>query len=140
MKPLVIDASVWVSAADPGESSSGPSQTFLSLVAVQGRPVALPDLAELEIACALSRRLRSPRQGRDLARRASDYPLVTTHPLSRSLLGRSVSVGTRRLLRSGDAIYAALAEVVGGDLVSWDRELVERAGAVTPEAWVERHR
>lgn len=140
MRPLVIDASVWVSAAEPKESWSGPSQAFLSVVAEQGHPVALPEFAKLEIACALSRRLRSPRQGRVLARRTFDSPLVTTHPLSRDLLQRSVSVGTRRLLRSGDAIYAALAEAVGGELVSWDKELVERVGAVTPEAWVERRR
>ena len=140
MRPLVIDASVWVSAACPQEPSSHLSQSFLAVVAAQRRPVALPEFAELEIACALSRRLRSPQQGRVFARRTSESPLVTTHPLSRGLLQRSVAVGARRFIRSGDAIYAALAEAVGGELVSWDKEMVGRVGAVTPAAWVERHR
>jgi len=48
-------------------------------------------------------------------------------------------MGTERFLRAGDAIYAAVAEAVDGEIVSWDKELVNRAGAVTPEAWVERY-
>ena len=139
MKPLVIDASVWVSAAGPGDGTSEPSQIFLSVVAKQRHPVALPEFAELEIACALSRRLRSPQQGRVFARRAAESPLVTTHPLSQALLQRAVAEGTERFLRAGDAIYAAVAEAVDGEIVSWDKELVNRAGAVTPEEWVARY-
>lgn len=112
------------------------SQVFLSVVAKRRHPVALPEFAELEIACAL---LRSLQQGHVFARRAAESPLVTTHPLSRALLQRAVAVGTERFLRAGDAIYAAVSEAVDGEIVSWEKELVNRAGAVTPEAWVARY-
>ena len=39
---------------------------------------------------------------------------------------------------AADALYAA-AENAGGDIVAWDEELVRRAGAFTPEAWLARH-
>jgi predicted nucleic acid-binding protein len=135
----VVDANVWVSALDRTELRSGVSRAFLGAVAASRHPIELPEFAEIEIACALSRRLRDTGQGRLIVRQALDFPLITWHPLSRLMIRRAVAVGTRRYLRCGDALYAAVAEAVGGEIVSWDEELVNRAGAVTPEAWVARH-
>ncbi len=139
MKPLVVDANVWVSALDRTELRSGASRAFLGAVGARRHPIALPEYAEVEVACALSRRLRDTGQGRLIARQALNFPLITWHALTRRMVRRTVAVGTERFLRSGDALYAAVAEAVGGEIVSWDEELVNRAGAVTPEAWVARH-
>lgn len=65
-----------------------------------------------------------------------DSPLVTEYSLHRTMLRRAVRVGTRMSVRSGDALYAALAEGMEGEVVSWDGELIERAGALTPEGWI----
>ena len=139
MNTLVIDASVWVSAADATDPLSGPSRAFLAGVVAREIPIALPGIAQLEIACALARRLRDAELGRDLAERMLASPLVTSHSLSRARLRDAVQVGTGRFLRSGDAFYAALAEGLGGSMVAWDAELVRRAGALTPRDWLERH-
>jgi predicted nucleic acid-binding protein len=135
---LIIDAGVWVSAADATDAFSEPSRAFLSSVARRANPIALPGLAELEIACALARRLRDAARGKDLADQMLRSPLITVHPLDPSLLRRAVEVGTRRLLRAGDALYVAAAELTGGEVVSWDEELIQRAGAVTPREWTEQ--
>lgn len=137
--PLVVDASVWVSAADRTDDLSGPSRDFLSAAAAAGIPVALPDFAELEVACALARRLRDPERGRALADGILRSPLVTVHPLDPTRLRRAVEVGTDKLLRAGDAPYAALSDETVGEVVSWDQELIERAGAITPRAWLVRN-
>ncbi|MCG8469356.1 MAG: PIN domain-containing protein [Gemmatimonadetes bacterium] len=137
MTVLVVDASVWVSAADATDAFSEPSRTFLSRVARRALPIALPDLAELEFACALARRLGDAERGKDLAAQMLRSPLIAVHSLDASLLRRAVEVGTRKLLRAGDAVYAAVAELTGGEVVSWDRELIQRAGAVTPREWTE---
>ena len=138
MTTLVIDASVWVSAVDSKDSRSDPSRRFLSMV-VDGRiPIVLPEYAELEIACALARRMRDAARGRRLAGRMLSSPLVAKHPLNRPAVLRAIQVGTRSFLRSGDSLYAALARSVEGQLVSWDRELIARAGAITPDSWIER--
>ena len=139
MKTLVIDASVWVSAADGSDARSQVSRSFLSLVVETEIPLALPEYAELEIACAMARRLRDAGQGRYLTRRMLESPLVTTHSSNRARLRNAVVVGTRRFLRPGDALYAALAEELECEVVAWDRELIERAGALPPGEWIARN-
>ena len=139
MTPLVIDASVWVSAADATDALSELSRAFLSQVVARELPIALPEFAQLEIACALSRRLRSADNGRSLTDQMLESPLITTHSLSRAMLRQAIQVGTRDFLRSGDSLYAALEERMEGELVSWDGELIKRAGALTPERWIERN-
>ncbi len=139
MNTLVVDASVWVSAADSTDPMSGMSRAFLSGVVARELPIALPEFAQLEIACALARRLRDAEQGRGLTERMLGSPLVTTHSLSRAKLREAVQVGTSRFLRAGDALYVALAEGLGGGVVTWDERLINRARALTPRDWLERH-
>ena len=139
MTTLVIDANVWVSAADATDPLSEPSRAFLSQVVDQELPIGLPEFAELEIACALARRLRSADHGRSLTDQMLESPLVTTYSLNGPKLRRAIQVGTRSFLRAGDALYAALAQGVECQLVSWDGELIERAGAITPDDWIEHN-
>ncbi|MXW17898.1 MAG: PIN domain-containing protein [Gemmatimonadetes bacterium] len=139
VKTLVVDASVWVSAADGSDSLSGISREFLSVVVEREIPIALPEYAELEIACALARRLRDAARGLYLAGRMLESPLVTTHSSNRARLRKAVAAGTLGFLRSGDALYAALAEELECGVVAWDGELVERTGALTPGEWLARN-
>lgn len=139
MKALVVDASVWVSAADRSDALSEVSRSFLALVVEREVPIVLPEYAELEIACAMARRLGDAGQGRDLAGRMLESPLVTTHSSNRARLRKAVAVGTRRFLRSGDALYAALAEELECEVVAWDGELAGRGGALTPAEWMARN-
>ena len=138
MTTLIVDASVWVAAADPTDAMSDPSRDFLSQVAARELPIALPDFAKLEIACALARRLHSAEHGRSLADQILGSPLITTYPLNRAMLQQCVQVGTWTFLRAGDAVYTALAKELDGDVVTWDRELIDRAGALTPLDWMLR--
>ena len=139
MTALVIDAGVWVSAADPTDGMSEPSRAFLSQVAAQELPIVLPEFAKLEIACALARRLRSAEHGRNLADQMLESPRMSTYSANRAVLRRAIDLGTRNYLRAGDALYAAVAQAAEGQLVAWDRELIERAGALTPDGWISRH-
>ena len=139
MTALVIDASVWVSAADPTDTMSEPSRAFLTRVADQELPIIMPEFAKLEIACELARRFRNAERGRSLADRMLESPRMSTHSASRAVLRRAIQLGTRDYLRAGDALYAAVARAVEGQLVSWDRELIARAGAITPDSWISSH-
>jgi len=136
---LVIDASVWVSAADPTDGMSEPSRAFLSQVAARELPIVLPEFAKLEIACALARRFRSAEHGRSLTDQMLESPRMSTYSVNRAVLRRAIELGTRNCLRAGDALYAAVAQAAEGQLVAWDRELIERAAALTPEAWLDRN-
>ena len=138
MTALVVDASVWVSAADAADRLSTPSRTFLRAAMRRRDPIALPAIARLEVACALARRLRDAGRGRELADGLLHSPPITEMDLG-SLLGTALTMGTESFLRAGDAVYAAVATDENGLIISWDEELRRRANAVTPSAWLSEH-
>lgn len=138
MTALVVDASVWVSAADASDRFHAASRKFLTALVRQRTSILVPAIAPLEVACALARRLRNAKRGRALADELLRSPLVNVVALDASLLTVAVSKGTASFLRAADALYAAAAEHAGADIVAWDDELIERAGALTPDAWLVR--
>ncbi len=140
MKRIVIDASVWVSALDATDEFSTRSREFLEAVSKRRYQLEIPAHAPVEIACALARRLKDPRLARDLAVRLLRTPGLQVHSLSDENFEKAGFLGTESLLRAADAIYAALASQLDGDLVSWDAELIQRAAARTPDAWLGQNR
>ena len=56
-----------------------------------------------------------------------------------SLLVTALTVETEVFLRAGDAFYAAVATNKDRTIISWDEELLRRANAMTPSAWVTEH-
>ncbi|MCF7730972.1 MAG: hypothetical protein K9N23_04760 [Akkermansiaceae bacterium] len=56
--------------------------------------------------------------------------------MSSMLLAKALALGTTKFLRGAEAMYAATAELVGCALVSWDKEHLQRAGALTPDDWL----
>ena len=57
-------------------------------------------------------------------------------PLDGALLRLALRLGLQQRLRGADALYAATAQLAGAALISWDNELIQRAGAMTPSAWL----
>lgn len=138
MKVLVVDASVWVAAADSGDRFWKPSRSFLTAATKRKIHVAVPAFAEVEVACALARRLRDPHVGRELGAEILQSFAREVHDTDAALISGAAAVGTDLFLRAGDALYAALADRVGGQLVSWDNGLVSRANGITPEMWLKK--
>ena len=135
MTALVVDASVWVSAADPSDTLSTSSRTFLRAAMRLRHPIALPAIVRLEVACALSRRLRNAQRGSALADALLQSSLVTELDLD-PLLAGALTVGTESFLRAGDALYAVAARDEGALIISWDDELIRGANAITPDTWL----
>jgi len=100
-------------------------------------PIAVPSFVQVEVACALARRLRDARTGRALSVTALQSLRAEVHGNDQPLIERAVTIGTEAFLRAGDAIYAALADRLGAVLISWDDELIRRANAVTPDGWLD---
>lgn len=98
-----------------------------------------PTIVVLESACALARRAQSVATGQAALERLRAHPALVLHPVDTRLLAAAQDLGLRQLLRGADALYAATAAVLNAPLVSWDDELVGRAGAVTPEQWLAGH-
>ena len=58
------------------------------------------------------------------------------YPHDDVLWGEALRLGTWQFLRGADALYSATAHLTGSQLISWDNELVRRAGALTPTDWL----
>ncbi|MBN1459167.1 MAG: PIN domain-containing protein [Armatimonadetes bacterium] len=136
---VVVDASVWVSAADASDTFSASSRAFLQAVAQRRTSLIVPGHAHLELACALARRLRDAQAARTLAEGLLRSPHIKAVPIDAALLSEALEAGTNSFLRAGDALYVAAARSGRFELVSWDTELVQRGAALTPDAWLTAH-
>ncbi len=133
---IAVDASVWTAAADPSDAFCAQSRACLAAITRSGGDIVIPAFALVEVACALARRLRDPQLGQQLAAAMLNGPLVAHLPLDGPLLTRARERGARAFLRGADALYVAAAEAFAAPLLSWNRELITRAGAVTPRDWL----
>ena len=133
----IVDANVYVAAYDTTDRFHTDSVTFLYALANLGIGARAPAILLLEVACALTRRFGDASVGREVAAKLEQHTLLRLEPLDGPLLLEAVRLGTANRLRAADALYAATAAMTkGGVLVSWDPELIERAGAVTPPMWL----
>ncbi|MDQ3699129.1 MAG: type II toxin-antitoxin system VapC family toxin [Gemmatimonadota bacterium] len=136
---LTLDANVWVAAFDPRDRFHARSAAFLRAVALKGIGLHGPAFVTLEVACALARRAGDSAVGAIVHERLRAHPALALHPLDDRLLEIARELGVDRLLRAGDALYAATAKLLDAPLVSWDDELVQRAEALTPDTWLAAH-
>jgi predicted nucleic acid-binding protein len=134
----IVDANVWVAAYDPTDRFHTDSAAFLHALANLGIGARAPAILALEVACALTRRFGDVSVGREAAAMLEEHTMLRLEPLDGRLLTEAARIGTAHKLRAADALYAATAaKTRDGVLVSWALELIERAGAVTPSAWLE---
>lgn len=135
MNSLVLDASVLVAAADRSDVFHEPSRELLRRIIADGVTVILPAIAELETAAALGRRLGDGRKALALTRRLVTILRSRIVAIDAPLLQIALQEAAHHSLRGYDALYAAAALKHRAQLVAWDRELIERAGATRPTEW-----
>jgi len=131
---LLLDASVWIDSATPGNRWHEASQT---LIRKPPEPVGAIDLTFYEVANVIGARERRPdlaqTVSRILRRRCSDRILT----LDDYLFEATLEVASEYGLTAYDAAYVAAARRYGWQLISTDiRDLVSAGLAVTPDAAV----
>jgi predicted nucleic acid-binding protein len=136
MSAVVVDASVWIAAQDPGDPFCIQSRMFFTHTVTARVAVYVPAFARLEVACALASKLRNSLPAERMANLVFKTAGAEEHPLNATLLAKALSIGTTRFLRGADALYSATAELTACELVSWDKEHLKRAGALTPDEWL----
>ncbi|HQZ72019.1 MAG: type II toxin-antitoxin system VapC family toxin [Anaerolineae bacterium] len=134
---LTVDASIWVAAFEPLDHFHAPSVRFLATATGQGWRFCAPALMPLEVACAIARRAGKDGLGPAILDRLRGYPRLMLHPMDDQLLAEAARLGPANGLRAADALYAATAAIRKTPLITWDRELLECAGALTPTGWLE---
>ncbi|MBM3182050.1 MAG: type II toxin-antitoxin system VapC family toxin [Chloroflexi bacterium] len=123
---VTIDASVFVSAFTPTESAHQVSNTFMMNVREKSIPIIVPVLVLPEISAAIARGQGKPELGIAFANELKKIPNITFIDLDSSLADLAVEVAAQHRLRGSDAVYAAVALRFGTELVTLDREQLER--------------
>lgn len=128
--PVTIDASVFVSAFTPSEEEHQACKAFMREVRESSAPIIIPTLVIPEIAAAIGRGQGKPDLGYSFAIEVSQFPNVTLVDLDESLAETAANLAAHYRLRGSDAVYAAIATRFATELVSLDKEHLERVKKV----------
>ena len=123
---LTIDASVWVNADSPAEPESASSRALLDRVAASRTIVIVPTLLRVEVAAAISRSRKDAALAQEYSARLAALPFVRWIALDTPLAARASTLAASNALRGADAVYAAVAQAHGCDLISLDKEHLTR--------------
>lgn len=130
--PVTIDASVFVNAFSPTEAGSYNSLEFIEATRRQGIPVILPVLVLPEISAAIARKQNNTDLALGLVQELRLFSNITFVAVDEILADLAVDIAANRRLRGSDAVYAAVALRFGTELVTLDREQLERLPEVIP--------
>ncbi len=133
---LVLDANIWISAFDATDRFNEDSVALLHAAAQRGLLLAGPAFVVLESACALRRRVGNSPAAHLAATKIAQHPALQLEAMTGDLLAEAQRLGIDCGLRGADALYAATAARLRCPLLTWDNELIHRAGGISPRDWL----
>lgn len=125
-QPVTIDASVFISAFTPSESAHAASKAFMMKVRNESIPILVPVLVLPEISAALSRGQNKPELGKAFVQELKNFPNTTFIDVDQSVADLAVEITADYRLRGSDAVYAAVSLRFGTELITLDKEQLER--------------
>jgi predicted nucleic acid-binding protein len=133
MKPAVtVDASVFVNAFSPSEEGSDASMEFLVRLSREQVPVIQPTLFLPEVAAAMARKQDDTEAALELERELKSFLNLTLIDLDEDLADFASEIAAKHRLRGSDSVYAAVALRFGTELISLDKEQLERLPKALP--------
>ena len=123
---VTIDASVFVSAFTPTEPAHPASKAFMLNLREQSIPIIVPVLVLPEISAALSRGQGKPKLGLAFVQELRNFPNTTFINVDESIADLAVDIAANNRLRGSDAVYAAVTLRFGTELITLDREQLDR--------------
>ena len=123
---VTIDASVFVSAFTPTEPAHQASKAFMLNLREQSIPIIVPVLVLPEISAALARGQGKPKLGLAFVQELRNFPNTTFINVDESIADLAVEIAANNRLRGSDAVYAAVTLRFGTELITLDREQLDR--------------
>jgi predicted nucleic acid-binding protein len=130
--PVTIDASVFVSAFTPTEPGHQASKAFMLQIREQKIPIIVPVLVLPEISAALSRGQGKPELGKAFVQEIRNLANTTFIDVDNGIATLAVDIAAQNRLRGSDAVYAAVALRFGTELITLDKEQLDRLPKVVP--------
>ncbi|MCQ3938346.1 MAG: hypothetical protein DPW18_15055 [Chloroflexi bacterium] len=129
---LTVDASVFVNAFSPEEESSDESMAFLIRLSEERTPLIQPTLFLPEVTASVARKQDDTDAALELERDLKSFLELTLIDLDEDLADFASEVAAKHRLRGSDSVYAAVALRFGTELITLDREQLERLPKVLP--------
>lgn len=126
----VVDASVLVSVLLPGDLRHAASRRWLRAYTAGPETLFAPSLLLVEVAGAMARITGDSARGQRAWTELMRMPGLRVVQIDRGLTLIAARLAANLRLRGADAVYVAVAYRLGVPLVTWDREQLDRAGAV----------
>jgi predicted nucleic acid-binding protein len=126
----VIDASVYVALVNAREADHDRCWTWFEDAARSGEPIRAPVILLAEVSAALSRGADSPDLAREVVRQLLRAPTIELVSVTVELAERAAGIAADCRIPGCDALYVALAQEAGDDLVTLDRQQLERGQTV----------
>lgn len=124
--PVTVDASVFVNALSPDEDGSDESAEFISQLKSKGVALIQPTLFIPEVVASVARKQDSTEIALDILHELTAISNLTLVDLDDDFANFASEVAASNRLRGSDAIYAAVALRFGTELVTLDKEQLER--------------
>ena len=129
---VTVDASVFVNAFSPEEEGSEDSMAFLTRLSEERTPLIQPTLFLPEITASIARKQDDTDAALELERDLKSFLELTLIDLDEDLADFASEVAAKHRLRGSDSVYAAVALRFGTELITLDREQLERLPKVLP--------
>jgi len=126
----VLDASVYVALVNAEEAAHAESFTWFRHMVEEGAIITAPCIILTEVAAALSRGLNDPALALQVVENLKQSKIITLMPVSQSLAELAAMIAAQHRIRGCDAIYVALAQQTGDDLVTLDQQQLARGAAI----------
>lgn len=126
----VLDASVWVSLCHRADRHHRSSTSWLEDALIDGESLVAPTLLVVEAGAAIRRLTGDEAVAADAVAAIEELGVLELVPLSEDRSRRAAEIAGSTGVRGADAVYLELAAHRGDVLVTWDRQQLERGGAV----------
>lgn len=124
---MIVDANVWISGLVREDSHHLVSRRWIEHQIGRQEPLVIPTIALAEIGGAISRRTGDALRAQQTVDQVMRSPGLSVVPVDLALGQTAGRTAIRYRLRGADAVYVAVAQALELPLVTWDRELTERA-------------
>ncbi len=135
----VVDTSVLVSSLVRGDEFHLRSFAWLGARVVEHEQLTIPSLALPELAGVLARRGWGHAAAVASVRHVMENQRLRVIGVDTALAESAADVASACRLKGTDAVFVALARLLDVPLVTWDREMRDRGGAVAdvrdPNDW-----
>ena len=122
----IIDASVAIALLNAHEKDHASTWAWLESLQSAGESLAGPSILLAEVAAALSRGLGDPALAHRAVEELRGSGLIELVPVTLSMAERAATLAADHQIRGCDAVYVALAQVRGVQLITLDHRQRER--------------